>query len=484
MNAAPTAAAILDQLAAHGVAAAGLCADSRAVRPGDVFVAMPGQRSDGRAFVGDAVARGAAAVLYEPGVALAANVPVLPVPGLAARAGELAHLVYGRPSEQLWMAGVTGTNGKTSVSQWIAQAMGLFECPCAVIGTLGNGFPGQLVESPNTTPDAITLHRALAGFVEQGAVACAIEVSSIGLDQQRVAGVNFDVAVLTNLTRDHLEYHGDMAAYGAAKERLFAWPGLGAAVVNLDDPFGERLAKSLARRVRTIGYTLADRQGGDRTLAARDLSMSGAGLSFTLDGVRIAAPVVGRFNAANLLAVIGALLAGDESLADIAAVLPRIAPPPGRMQTVGGVGGPLVVIDYAHTPDALEKVLGVLRETAAARGGKLICVFGCGGERDPGKRPQMGALAETLADRVWLTSDNPRGEQPQAIIDAILAGMRKPPTVEPDRAAAIRGAVAGAAGADVVLVAGKGHEPYQEIAGRRLPFSDLEQVRHALEMLS
>jgi UDP-N-acetylmuramoyl-L-alanyl-D-glutamate--2,6-diaminopimelate ligase len=212
--------------------------------------------------------------------------------------------------------------------------------------------------------------------------------------------------------------------------------------------------------------------------------MSGAGLSFMLDGVRIAAPVVGRFNAANLLAVIGALLAGDESLADIAAVLPRIAPPPGRMQTIGGTGGPLVVIDYAHTPDALEKVLGVLRETAAARGGKLICVFGCGGERDPGKRPQMGALAETLADRVWLTSDNPRGERPQAIIDAIHAGMKKPPTVEPDRAAAIRGAVAGAAGADVVLIAGKGHEPYQEVAGRRLPFSDLDQVRHALEMLS
>ncbi len=483
MTAAPTATAIVAQLAARGIAVAGLSGDSRAVRPGDVFVAMPGKRSDGRAFVADAVARGAAAVLYEPGVAPAANVPCLPVPGLAVLAGELAHLVYGRPSERLWMAGVTGTNGKTSVSQWIAQAMGLFDCPTAVVGTLGNGFPGRLVDSPNTTPDAITLHRALAGFVDQGAVACAIEVSSIGLDQHRVAGVNFDVAVFTNLTRDHLEYHGDMAAYGAAKERLFDWPGLGAAVVNLDDPFGARLVEKLAGRVRTIGYTLEDRRGGDRTLVGRDLVMSGAGLSFTLDGVRIAAPVVGRFNAANLLAVIGALLAGDETLADIAAVLPRIVPPPGRMQTVGGARGPLAVIDYAHTPDALEQALGVLRETAAARGGRLICVFGCGGERDPGKRPQMGALADALADQVWLTSDNPRGEPPQYIIDAIRAGMKRSPTVAPDRAAAIRGAIAAAAAADVVLIAGKGHEPYQEIAGRRLPFSDLDQAARALEKL-
>jgi UDP-N-acetylmuramoyl-L-alanyl-D-glutamate--2,6-diaminopimelate ligase len=329
----------------------------------------------------------------------------------------------------------------------------------------------------------VTLHRTLAGFVHQGAVACAMEVSSIGLDQRRVGGVHFDVAVFTNLTRDHLEYHGDMIAYGAAKERLFAWPGLGAAVVNLDDPFGAQLAKKLAGRVRTIGYTLEDRQGGDRTLAGRDLGMSGTGLSFTLDGVRVAAPVVGRFNAANLLAVIGALLAGDETLADIAAVLPRIAPPPGRMEMVHAAGGPLAVIDYAHTPDALEKALGVLRETAAARGGRLICVFGCGGERDPGKRPQMGALADALADRVWLTSDNPRGEPPQTIIDTILAGMKRPPTVEPDRAAAIRGAIAAAAAADVVLIAGKGHETYQEIAGRRLPFSDLDQAARALEKL-
>jgi UDP-N-acetylmuramoyl-L-alanyl-D-glutamate--2,6-diaminopimelate ligase len=476
-----TPAAILDELAARGVAVAGLCADSRAVVPGDIFVAMPGVRSDGRSYIADAATRGAAAVLYEPGIGVIASVPALPVPGLAALAGEIAHLVYGRPSERLWMVGVTGTNGKTSVSQWIAQAMGRFECPTAVIGTLGNGFPGQLVATANTTPDAISLQRALAGFVAQGAVGCAMEVSSIGIDQQRVAGVHFDVAVFTNLTRDHLDHHGDMAAYGAAKARLFAWPGLRAAVVNLDDPFGAQLVKTLAGRVRTIGYTLEDRRGGDQTLAARDLDLDGAGLTFTLDGVRIAAPVVGRFNAANLLAVIGALLASDETLADIAAVLPHLAPPPGRMQPVGGVGKPLVVVDYAHTPDALAKALEALRETASARGGRLICVFGCGGERDHGKRPQMGALAESLADQTWLTSDNPRSEQPDAIIDEIVAGMKLRPAIEVDRATAIRAAIDAADARDVILLAGKGHEPYQELADGRVPFADLDQALMALE---
>jgi UDP-N-acetylmuramoyl-L-alanyl-D-glutamate--2,6-diaminopimelate ligase len=350
-----------------------------------------------------------------------------------------------------------------------------------VIGTLGNGFPGRLAESPNTTPDAVSLHGLLAGFVEDGAVACAMEVSSIGLDQHRVAGVSVDVAVFTNLTRDHLEYHGTMEAYGAAKARLFERPGLGAAVLNLDDAFGRHLADSLAGRLPVIGYTLDGRPGGERNLAATDLSMGGAGLGFTLDGVRFEVPVVGRFNAANLLAVIGALLAGDESLEDIAAVLRHLAPPPGRMQALGGKDQPLVVVDYAHTPDALEKALTALREAATARGGGLVCVFGCGGDRDPGKRPLMGAMAERLADRVLLTSDNPRSEDPEAIIAAIAAGMGRTPAVLADRAAAIREAIACADARDVVLLAGKGHEPYQDIAGSRHPFVDLEQARAALE---
>jgi UDP-N-acetylmuramoyl-L-alanyl-D-glutamate--2,6-diaminopimelate ligase len=475
------AQAILDRLAAQGIRPVRLCADSRRVRPGDLFLAMPGHRVDGRVFIADAVARGAAAVVHEAGQDLAIPVPAVAVPGLAALAGELAHLVLGRPSERLWMAGVTGTNGKTSVSQWIAQALAAMDCQCGVIGTLGNGFPGRLEASANTTPDAVSLHGLLADFVEAGAVACAMEVSSIGLDQHRVSGVSFDVAVFTNLTRDHLEYHGTMGAYAAAKERLFRWPGLGCAVLNLDDAFGARLAADLAGKLPVIGYTLEGRAGGDRNLAIRDLVMGGAGLGFSLEGVPFRVPVIGRFNAANLLAVTGALLAGDESLEDIAAVLRHIAPPPGRMQAVGGDGRPLVVVDYAHTPDALEKALGTLRETALARGGRLVCVFGCGGDRDPGKRPLMGAVAERLADRTCLTSDNPRSEDPEAIAAAIVAGMKVSPAIRLDRATAIAAAIAEADARDVILIAGKGHEPYQEVAGVRHPFSDIEHAREALE---
>lgn len=486
---------VLDQLRQHGVVPTRITADSRRVQPGDVFVALPGSHVDGRDFIAQAVANGAAAVIAEEGRKIGAGGLCLPgnplrrqvtaiveVAGLAGMSGEIAHLVYGRPSEHLWLTGITGTNGKTSVSQWIAQAMNALQHRCAVIGTLGNGFLGALDESPNTTPDAITLHAALAGFVANGADACAMEVSSIGLDQRRANGAVFDVAVFTNLTRDHLDYHGSMANYAAAKEMLFHVPGLGAAVLNLDDPLGMELAAKLKGCVRTIGYTLgaADDSCVDEILRAEHLAMAVTGLEFDLRGVHFAAPVVGRFNAANLLAVTGALLARNEGLEDIAVALRTIQAPPGRMQVLGGRDEPLVVVDYAHTPDALEKGLSVLRETAAARGGRLLCVFGCGGERDPGKRPQMGAIAEAMADQVVLTSDNPRGENPQTIIDGILGGMKMPPAIQPDRARAISDAVAAADARDVILLAGKGHEPYQEIAGVRQPFSDLDAAKSAL----
>ena len=479
--------AILEMLERQGVAAKRLTADSRRVQPGDVFVAFPGAHVDGRDFIAQAVANGAAAVLAEAGVPAttkvrAGDTAIVEVAGLAALSGEIAHLVYGRPSERLWLAGVTGTNGKTSVSQWIAQAMDALGQRCAVVGTLGNGFVDALAESPNTTPDAITLHAALAGFLEQGATACAMEVSSIGLDQGRVNGVAFDVAVFTNLTRDHLEYHGTMEAYAAAKETLFAMPGLGAAVINLDDAFGVALAHRLRGRLPVLGYTLGTGAAGtDEVLRAENLRMGAAGIEFELNGATLATLLVGRFNASNLLAVAGALLTRGESLEAIATALRALHPPPGRMQALGGHGQPLIVVDYAHTPDALEKALGVLRETAAARGGSLVCIFGCGGERDPGKRPQMGAIAEALADRVLLTSDNPRGEDAQAIIAAIAAGMRRAPQVEADRAQAVAEAVADAGARDVVLLAGKGHEPYQEIAGVRHPYSDLDAAKSALE---
>ncbi|HTY98620.1 MAG TPA: UDP-N-acetylmuramoyl-L-alanyl-D-glutamate--2,6-diaminopimelate ligase [Rhodocyclaceae bacterium] len=478
-----TAADVVGWLSSQGVQVTGISADSRRIDAGDVFVALPGLRSDGRAHIAEAVAKGAVAVLTVVRELGDVGVPALAVADLPALSGEIAHLLYGRPSERLWLAGVTGTNGKTSVSQWIAQAMTLLDRKCGVIGTLGNGFPGELRASPNTTPDAVTLHRTLAGFLAKGAVACAMEVSSIGIDLKRIAGAAFDVAVFTNLSRDHLDHHGTMEAYAAAKASFFELPGLSAAVINLDDPFGLELARALKGRLRVIGYSLggAPADAADELLAAANFAMTGAGLGFELAGVRFEAPVVGRFNAANLLAVIGGLVAGGKGLADIAAALRHIEPPPGRMQALGGKDRPLVVVDYAHTPDALEKVLATLRETAAARRGRLVCVFGCGGDRDPGKRPLMGEAAERLADRVILTSDNPRGEEPAAIIAAIAAGMSNPPVIEADRAAAIRRAVGEAAAADVVLLAGKGHEPYQEVAGVRRPFSDAQEALLALK---
>ena len=290
------------------------------------------------------------------------------------------------------------------------------------------------------------------------------------------------MAVFTNLTRDHLDYHGSMEAYAAAKEKLFAVPGLKAAVLNLDDPMGVALAEKLKGRVHVIGYALNEVDAGltDEILVAENLRLDAAGVGFELRGVSFTAPVVGRFNVSNLLAVTGALLARKERLEDIAAALRALRPPPGRMQALGGLRQPLVVVDYAHTPDALEKALTVLREAATARGGKLVCVFGCGGDRDPGKRPQMGAAAAKLADRVLVTSDNPRSEDPLKIIAEIVAGMPAPRRIEPDRALAIAEAVAGADARDVVLLAGKGHEPYQEIAGVRHPFSDLEVAQSVL----
>ena len=307
-----------------------------------------------------------------------------------------------------------------------------------------------------------------------------MEVSSIGLDQGRVNGAAFDVAVFTNLTRDHLEYHGSMEAYAEAKARLFEMPGLDAAVLNLDDAFGRELARRFRGCLPTLGYTLGAEAGEtDEILRAENLRMSAAGIEFELRGATIAAPVVGRFNASNLLAVASALLTRGESLDAIATAMRGIRPPPGRMQALGGHGQPLVVVDYAHTPDALEKALTVLRETATARGGKLVCVFGCGGERDPGKRPQMGAVAEALADSVLVTSDNPRGEDPQAIIDGIVSGMKNRPSVQVERARAVADAIAAADARDVVLLAGKGHEPYQEVAGVRHVYSDLDAAQSA-----
>jgi UDP-N-acetylmuramoyl-L-alanyl-D-glutamate--2,6-diaminopimelate ligase len=450
-------------LAAQGAMIERLSSDSRRCAPGVAFLAYPGEAADGRAYIGDAIGRGAAAVLWEEqGFRWRPewNVPNLPLQDLKQQAGVLAHEFYGRPSESLWVCGVTGTNGKTSCSQWIAALLK----DTAVIGTLGAGFPGALSAALNTTPDAVEIQSLLRDFKNRGARAVAMEVSSHGLMQGRVNGVRFSCALFTNLTHDHLDYHGSMANYAAAKARLFDLPGLQAAVLNLDDAFGVELARRLAGRVRTIGYSLSPREAPvDESIVATP-------------GMRI--PVLGRFNVSNALGVLGCLVANGIPLEEGVRLLEALPPVPGRMQAVGEE--PLLVIDYAHTPDALENVLQALRPVALARGGRLAVVFGAGGDRDPGKRPLMGAIAARLADRVLITSDNPRSEDPLAIISQIQKGIQGKHEVEPDRARAIEKIVSSAEKEDVVLIAGKGHETVQEIAGRRLHFSDEEQARAAL----
>jgi UDP-N-acetylmuramoyl-L-alanyl-D-glutamate--2,6-diaminopimelate ligase len=457
----------------------GLCIDSRRVQPGDLFFAWPGERVDGRGFMREAAAQGAAAIVCEtngetlPGL----DVPVLALPQLRRRAGAIADRFYGAPSRQLTVVGVTGTNGKTTCTQLLAQALTVLARRCAVIGTLGYGYPGALNESLHTTPDAVTVHRLLAGFLAEGARAVAMEVSSHALDQGRVTGVHFDVAVFTNLTRDHLDYHGDMVAYGAAKATLFDWPNLKRAIVNADDAFGRELIARLGARVPAVSYGV---EQGDVRATALTLARDGMHLRVTTPQGEVAlhSPLFGRFNAHNLLAVLATLLALDVPLTEAAAALARARPAAGRMEHFGGSDdAPLVVVDYAHTPDALEKVLQTLREHTAA---KLLCVFGCGGDRDRGKRPLMGAIAERLADTVILTDDNPRHEDGQAIIDEVRGGMQRAPRVLRDRRAAIAQALALAGPADIVLVAGKGHEDYQQVGDERRPYSDRATVRELI----
>ena len=473
-------AALLDRLAQLGVPLADLTADSRAVKMGSIFVAYPGTAQDGRKFIPEAIARGAAAVIWErEGFTWdeRRDIPNLGVEGLRLRISEIAGHVYGNPSETLWMAGVTGTNGKTSVSQWIAAALDAMGRRSAVIGTLGNGLVGERAEAKNTTPDPIVLQRLLAEYLRRGARNVAMEVSSHGLDQGRVAGIRFDCAVFTNLTRDHLDYHGTMENYAQAKARLFSAEGLCDRVVNIDDEWGAALAARFGPDVITYGTSK------DARLRASRVGLSEAGVRFHVDsewgGGDVHAAVLGAFNVSNLCAVIGTLLAAGLTFDDALAAASALKPVPGRLERLGGGAQPLEVVEYAHTPDALEKALEALRPTVAA-GHKLVCVFGCGGDRDPGKRPMMGRSASRLADEVIVTSDNPRSEAPRAIIDQVLAGISGPVEAIEERQVAIFTAVSHARPGDVVLLAGKGHETYQEIAGVRHPFSDREVAAAAL----
>jgi UDP-N-acetylmuramoyl-L-alanyl-D-glutamate--2,6-diaminopimelate ligase len=498
---------LLGRLKGQGADIRGLSADSRSLRAGDAFVAYPGASADGRRHIADALARGAVAVLWErEGFSWddAWRAPNIAVDGLRRMAGEIAHEVYGRPSEKLWLAGVTGTNGKTSCSHWIAQALNALGRKTAVVGTLGSGIPAALgtepmadfVPSANTTPDAIELQRRLAEFLQAGAQGAAMEVSSIGLDQGRVNGVQFDVALLTNLSRDHLDYHGDMERYAAAKMQLFETPGLSGAVLNMDDVLGVRIAQKLAgSKLACAGYSahagVASAAGLEFFLEAENVRLTRHGLAFGLVSswgrAEVHSTLLGRFNVANLLGVLGVLLGAGVELEPAVAALNAVTPPPGRMQRLGGGSKPLAVVDYAHSPDALEAALMSLRPLVGADGGRLVCVFGCGGDRDRGKRALMGAIAARKADQVVLTSDNPRSEDPLEIITDILEGVLgeeqrpgQPPLVLASRREAIASTIAGAAAGDVVLIAGKGHEDYQETAGQRAHFSDAAVAAEAL----
>ena len=465
------------------LAVTGLVLDSRDVRPGDAFVAIAGFGAHGLLFVEQARAAGASAILFEPPASAGIPAPAdaIAVPGLRARMGAMADQFHGQPSRAMTMVGVTGTSGKTSTVQLLAQAWSLRGTRSGTVGTLGAGLYGEAVATGFTTPLVLQMHALLAQLRDAGARAVAMEVSSHALDQGRVDAVHYDVAVFTNLTRDHLDYHGDMASYGAAKARLFARPGLRAAVINLDDAFGRELLAALPEGVRGIGTSS---QGAQADVRAENVALAADGLAFDLvigDARQpLRSPLLGRFNIDNLVAVAGVLHALGEAPGAIAGVLAQLQPIPGRMNRLGGDGVlPLVVVDYSHKPDALQQALSSLRGHLR---GRLTCVFGCGGERDTGKRPQMAAIAEAAADSVIVTDDNPRGEDGDAIVADIMAGFADPAKVlvERDRRAAIERAIGAAGPHDIVLVAGKGHETYQEVAGTRHPFDDSRVAREAL----
>ncbi len=468
----------------------GLALDSRRVASGDLFLACAGTREHGLAHAQAAIERGAVAVVWErgPGARPApatGSVPFIAVDRLSHKIGVMADRYYAQPSRAMGVMGVTGTDGKTSVTQFLAQALDQGGARCGVIGTLGYGVYGELKQGAHTTPDAITLQQEIATIREAGARWLAMEVSSHALDQGRVNGVAFDYGIFTNLGRDHLDYHGTMEAYGAAKQRLFTWPGLDYAIVNLDDAFGRQLVDAVPAGTQVLGYSLAhDAARSVDCVAVKSLHLHGGGFEARVttpwgEG-DIEAPVLGRFNVQNLLAVLATLLAIGVELPDALLRLRQVRPVPGRMQLLGGGARPQVVIDYAHTPGALEHVLD------AARGhvqGRLICVFGCGGDRDAGKRPLMAAAAERLADRVIVTDDNPRTEDPERIVADIVQGFEHPAAVlvEHDRETAIRRALEEASPQDLVVIAGKGHETCQVIGTESLPFSDVDVAGHWLE---
>jgi UDP-N-acetylmuramyl-tripeptide synthetase len=473
-----------------------LHADSRKVGAGDGFVAWPGAATDGRQFVQSALGAGAAACLVEAQGAQTygfADERVAGYSGLKADTGLIASAFYAEPSKKLDVVAVTGTNGKTSTAWWIAQALNILQAnepggsalACGLVGTLGIGTPGQMVFNGLTTPDPVLLQAEFARMAASGMRACAIEASSIGLAEHRLAGTAIGTAVFTNFTQDHLDYHGDMATYWAAKEALFDMPGLHTAVVNLDDDQGAALAQHCA--ARGVQVWAVSQLRTDARVWAKEVQYHDSGMQFTVCETNAQASIdcamMGEYNVSNLLGVVAVLRSMGFDLARVCQAVARCTAVPGRMECLAQAGAPMVVVDYAHTPDALDKVLAALRSVARTRSGQLWCVFGCGGDRDASKRPLMAAAAERGADKLVVTSDNPRTESAQTIIEQILAGLSSPSIahVQPDRSAAIAFAVSRAKSHDVIVIAGKGHEDYQDIAGVKYPFSDLAQAKAALQ---
>jgi len=498
---------LIDHLHTLANSSAKVCADSRQIQSGDVFFAYPvghgNALRDGRQFIGAALEAGAAAVVFDPAgmsTQFIDHPQCFAVENLAEKVGELCAQWYDYPSKQLKIIGVTGTNGKTSITQWLAQALDTSNHHTAVLGTLGTGFPGALVQTGYTTPDAPKLQTQLAELLKAGAKQVAMEVSSHALHQGRIAGTEFNCAVFTNLTQDHLDYHGSMSEYAEAKAKLFQQDGLKSAVINLDDAFGRELAMNLLAKesMQVWAYALSQsafkgfEKFGERLqrICAKDVVLSGSGYDATfacesMGGIQLHIPLLGEFNLSNALAVWTVLLTQEIGIDDAAKKVSRLNPVLGRMELIPlgkqqKTEGLLAVVDYAHTPDALEKTLQALRPLAEQRGGKLWCVFGCGGNRDAGKRSQMGTVVERNADQILITSDNPRSEDPQLIMRMIRSGMRKDAQniqMIADRASAIMTAIRNADERDIVLVAGKGHETTQEINGKKFDFSDQEHIR-------
>jgi UDP-N-acetylmuramyl-tripeptide synthetase len=479
------------------VGAGVLQTDSRRLQPGDAFIAWPGAANDGRQYVTAALDSGAACCLVESdGVEGYAfdDARIAQVSGLKVVSGLIAASYFEQPSRSLDVIAVTGTNGKTSSAWWIAQTLNLLrkkeqsaQYSCGLIGTLGMGTPGQMISTGLTTPDPVMLQAELARLRDAGANACAMEASSIGLAEHRMAGTQVNVAVFTNFTQDHLDYHADMSTYWLAKRALFDMPGLQTAVINLDDPKGDELAVYCKMRGLTVISTSQIRTDAVLRGSSPVHQMSGMVFDVIHAGQvqSVYCPVVGDFNAANMLGVIGALLALGISLDAACRGVSSCTAVPGRMELITQQGHPLIVVDYAHTPDALAKALSALRTVTQARGGKQWCIFGCGGNRDPLKRPVMAQAVQAGADQIIVTSDNPRQESPQAIASQVMAGFSEKATnthLELDRRSAIRWAALHAASQDVILIAGKGHEDYQEIAGMKHPFSDVLEARAALEL--